>query len=588
VTFIWSLTPAPPKYEFSGKKDALMLEKITRKQPALMKALKHIIFPLLFYFFMFCLLTYPLILKFFTHFFTDTGDGLQSIWNLWWVDLAVRRPDLYPTIWQTNLLYWPYGTTLYGQTLNPFNGFLAVFLLKFLSLTVTFNTITIFGFVMGGMSMYWLSHYLTKSFWGSIIAGFIFTFSNYHFSNVNGRLQLVSLEWIPLFVLCWYSLIIKPRTAKAAGAAIVLFMVLLCDYYYFFYCVLIVIIIIIWYAIIKKDLWFLIRREHFLSMATFTVMVLLLVTPIVGPLIYSNIRDPLVGSHDPTIYSLDLLALFIPGGHWMFNQWTRFYWSKLPGNIHESSVFLGLSVYVLLGYAWINRKIQDLATKQLIYLWFIIIGFFFVMALGPEFQVGGKVIWDKAMPYTLLVNILPPLKLSGVPVRMVVMVILGASVLSALGLRELFRQFSRNIIFIIALLGVLLFETLPAPLPATKVDVPGYVTALAALPNDGGVVDLVTKNPSYALYYQTIHSKPLVFGYISRVPTSVTNQDYLITQAIKKQKYGILWDTYHIRYIVTQDALQFQVSQPYISVNLIYDQNNIRIYRLGCVCEPNK
>jgi len=168
-----------------------MLEKIICKQSALMKALKYVIIPMLFYFLMFCLLTYPLILKFFTHFFTDAGDGLQSVWNLWWVDLAVRRPDLYPTIWQTPLLHWPSGTSLLGQTLNPFNGFWAVFLLKFMSLTVAFNTITIFGFVMGGVTMYWLSHYLTRSFWGSLIAGFIFTFSNYHFSHVNGHLQLV-------------------------------------------------------------------------------------------------------------------------------------------------------------------------------------------------------------------------------------------------------------------------------------------------------------------------------------------------------------------------------------------------------------
>ena len=102
-----------------------------------MKALKHVIFPLLFYFLFYCLLTYPLILKFFTHFFTSSGDGLQNVWNIWWVNLVVRKPDLFPTIWQTNLLHWPYGTTLYGQTLNPFNGFLAVFLLKFLSLTAT-------------------------------------------------------------------------------------------------------------------------------------------------------------------------------------------------------------------------------------------------------------------------------------------------------------------------------------------------------------------------------------------------------------------------------------------------------------------
>ena len=565
-----------------------MLEKITRKQPSLKEALKQVIFPLLFYFLMFCLLTYPVILKFSTHFFTDTRDGLQSIWNLWWVDLAVRRPDLYPTIWQTNLLHWPYGTSLYGQTLNPFNGFLAVFLLKFLSLTVTFNTITIFGFVMGGLSMYWLSYYLTRSFWGSMVAGFIFTFSNYHFSHVNGHLQLVSLEWIPLFILCWYSLIIKPHAAKAAGAAIVLWMVLLCDYYYFFYCVLTAILIVFWYAIIQKNIWFIFRKEHLLPIITFTAIVLLLISPIVGPLILSNIRDPLIGSHDPTIYSLDLLALFIPGGHWLFNQWTRFYWSKLPGNTTESSVFLGLSVYVLLGYVWIKRKTQDLASKQLIYLWFIIIGFFFFLALGPALEVGGKVIWDKAMPYTLLVKIFPPLNLSGVPVRMVAMVILGASVLSAIGLRELFRQFSRNKIFSIVLLSVLLFETLPAPIPATRINVPDYVTALAVLPNNGGVVDLVTKNLSLPLYYQTIHGKPITFGYVSRVPTSVNDEDNTLTQAIKKQNYSELWGTYHIRYIVTHDALQDQVTQPDISIEMVYDQNNIRIYRLGCVCEINK
>ena len=107
-----------------------------------------------------------------------------------------------------------------------------------LSLTATYNTITIFAFVMGGMTMYWLAYYLTRSFWGSIIAGFIFTFSNYHFMHAQGHLQLVSLEWIPLFILCWYSLITKPHTAKAVGAAIVLWMVLLCDNYYFFYCCL--------------------------------------------------------------------------------------------------------------------------------------------------------------------------------------------------------------------------------------------------------------------------------------------------------------------------------------------------------------
>jgi hypothetical protein len=566
----------------------MMLKKIYRKRPFFWNTLKHGLIPLLFYFVVFCLLTYPLILKFFTHFFADDLDGLQNVWNLWWVNSVVLHPNLYPSIWQTNMLHWPYGTTLIGQTLNPFNGFLAVFLLRFLSITATYNAITIFAFVMGGLTMYWLSYLLTKSFWGSIIAGFIFTFSDYHFMHAHGHLQLVSLEWIPLFILCWYLLITKPRTVTAIGAAIVLWMVILCDYYYFFYCVLIAILILLWYAIINKNIRFIVRKDYIVPLASFVVIVLLLISPIIGTLLISNYRDPLISPHDPVSYSLDLLALIIPGGGWLFHQWTQFYWSKLPGGISESSVCLGLSVFVLLGYVWIKRTALELVIKQQIYLWFMAIGFFFVLALGPALHIAGRVIWNKGMPYTLLVDVLPFLKLSGLPVRMTVMIILGASILSAIGLRELFRQFPQKWLFTFGLLGILLFEALPTPLAATRIEVPEYVTTLAGLPNDGGVVDMVTTGISLPLFYQTIHRKPLVLGYISRVPTSVNEKDVMLVETIRNRDYGKLWDTYHIRYIITHDTIQAQDVQPYMSIKTVYDRNSIRIYRIGCECEDLK
>jgi hypothetical protein len=559
--------------------------RINHKHPNLLKILKHGLFPLFFYFLMFCLLTFPLIFKFNTYFFADTGDGLQNIWNLWWVNLVVHWPNKYPSIWQTTLLHWPFGTTLVGQTLNPFNGFLAVPLRMFLSLTATHNVIFIFSFVMGGMTMYWLAQILTRSFWGSIIAGFTFTFSSYHFMHAQGHLQLVSLEWVPLFVLCWYSLITRPRTITAVGSAIVLWMVLLCDNYYFFYSVLIGILIVVWFAIINRNVGFIVKKEHFIPLATFMVIALLLITPIVGPLLISNYRDPLLGSHNPYLYSLDLLSIILPGGHWFFNQWTQFFWSKLPGNINESSVYLGLSTFIVMGYVWVKRKTEEFAAKQQIYLWSAITGFFFILSLGPALQIGGKIIWDKIMPYTILVKILPPLQLSGMPVRMTVMVILGASILTAFGFRAIFRQFPKKKIFTFALLGILLFETLPKPLPATMIEVPDYITALAHLPNDGGVVDLVTQSASLELYYQTIHGKPIAFGYVSRLPTSVNVKDSLLSEAIGKRDYGKLWDTYHIRYIITHDTLLAQSSEPEISVEIIYDRNDIKIYRIGCTCE---
>ena len=62
------------------------------------------------------------------------------------------------------------------------------------------------------------------------------------------------------------------------------------------------------------------------------------------------------GAHPPKEFSLDLLAPVIPGGHWRFADLTQPFWSRLPGNIHESSVHVGVSVIGLAGYTWIRRR----------------------------------------------------------------------------------------------------------------------------------------------------------------------------------------------------------------------------------------
>jgi hypothetical protein len=319
------------------------------------------------------------------------------------------------------------------------------------------------------------------------------------------------------------------------------------------------------------------------------VTALLLIGPMVGALLVSNYRDPLLGSHNPVNYSMDLLGLFILEGHWYFNQWTQFYWSKIQGGGPTgNSVYLGIPVFVILGYVWIKRKTLEPNIRQQIYLWFITIGFFFLMALGPTLQVWGKNVWSGAMPYSIMTRVLPFLDLSGVPIRMNMMVAFGASVLCAIGFGELFRQFPKKIIFTLILLAVLVFEIVPKPLTATRIEVPDYVTALSRFPNDGGVLDQVTTNHFLPLYYQTIHGKPIPGGYVSRLTTSVSDAEYAENIAIKNQDYGALWDKYHIRYIVTGHTLQPQAAEPYITIDPVYDQNGIRIYRIGCVCEANK
>ena len=87
-------------------------------------------------------------------------------------------------------------------------------------------------------------------------------------------------------------------------------------------------------------------------------MVIAVVTcgPLLLSLVLLNQRDPLNGAHSSADFSLDLGALIIPGGHWRFAGLTELYWGSLPGNIHESSVDLGLSVIALIGYVWLKRR----------------------------------------------------------------------------------------------------------------------------------------------------------------------------------------------------------------------------------------
>jgi len=543
---------------------------------------KHGAAPAFFYFFLFCILTFPLIHDFSTHFFTDDGDGFMNIWNLWWVNTAVSQPSSQPSIWHTDMLHYPFGVTLLGQTLNPFNGLLAVPLLRVVSLVQAHNVIVLFSFVMSGITAYWLAYYLTKSFWGSLLAGYIFTFSSYHFAHYYGHLNLISMEWIPLFVLCWYVLITRPGILMALASALTLWLVLLCDYYYFFYCVLTGVLIMLWYMATKRDFRLFFKREYLTSLSVFVAASLLLVGPIIFPLMYLMRTDPLLDAHNPTSFALDLLALFVPGESWRFGSLTEGYWSKLPVGISEASVYIGFGVLILLGYLWTKRKNVETTDQNSVSLWYFMAGFFFLMALGPVLRVNGNVIYEGLMPYTLLEKILPFLRLSGVPARMVVMVILSTAVLGAMAVALLLKA-PRRKVFAALIIALLVFESLPTSLPATPTAMPDYVNPLADLPDDGGVLDEAAPTKYFQVYYQTGYRKPLVFGYVARTPTSVVEKETELRRAINRGNYTALWDTYHIRYIVTKDLIEYD--NPFVSVNLVYQDGNVNIYRLECKCD---
>jgi len=110
--------------------------------------------------------------------------------------------------------------------------------------------------------------------------------------------------------------------------------------------------------------------------------------------------------------------------------------------------------------------------------------------------------------------------------------------------------------------------------------------ALANLPNDGGVLDLTTPTRYIQLYYQTMYRKPLVFGYVSRLPLSLAEKESGLMRAVNRKDYVKLWDMYQVRYIVTGEIIE--ETSPYVLIGLVYQDDSVNIYRLECTCEDQK
>lgn len=548
-------------------------------------AIRNVLIPLAFYLFAYFVLTFPAITHFSTDFFMDAGDGLKTTWDVWWVGHAVKSGT---NPWFTRLLHYPLGTTLIADTLTPFNGFTGVVFGKVMTLVQTVNALIIFAFVVGGLIAFWLSLEITGEYYGSLLCGYLFSFSQYHFAHTEGHLQLVTLEWLPLFLLAFWRLLARPSVARGVAAACSLFLVIFSDYYYFLYSVLAGAILLGWYLIAHRSERPWRQRSVLLGLGAFVVVSSVLCGPQLFALLRQSLTDPLAGAHDPTEWSLDLLAPFIPGGHWRFAEWTRWYWHRLPGNIHESSVAWGLSVTALVVVAWASR----LARRTWLGIWFILLAFFGVMALGPNLRILGRRLDGIPGPYAALEWIVPPLKLSGCPVRMSVMTSLSVALIAGFGFAILWRRagWTRGLAILLAAGAV--FETWPREITLTPNVVPPYVGEMRSLSKDFALFDVDEAfGASKALFYQTVHGIPMVHGYIARFPESVLERDTDIDTRAELGQWQLLCERYGIRYLVF--GSDRSANQPLATARILQGPDGaLRFYDVGrlwsCSANPEK
>lgn len=519
------------------------LPETNETQPLTQRLLWMLLLPSGFYLAAFALLTHPAIWRFSTHYFADRHDGLLNVWRMWWVREALFR--LRESPWYTTYIHHPYGLTLLGDDLAPLHGVFASLVSPWLTLVEAHNAVVVLAFVTSGLFTFLLCYHFTRAWGPSLWGGYLFTFSQYHFAHAEGHLSLVSMQWLPLFALTWSAFLRTGRTAAAVGAALSLSLAVYCNYYYFVYCLFLLALLTAWHAIRRREVLFLLRQPFLRPLGVFALTAAATVGPLAIAFLRANAADPFVGTQDRSQFSLDLLASLVPGGHWRFAEMTRAYWSALPGNIQESSVSVGFAVAVLCVYAWMHRRAFPDPDAR---FWFVPLVLFLVLALGPSLRVWGRPV-SLPLPHLWLEVVVPPLRLSSSPVRMIVLCVLSASVVVAAALQQLWRAGGRGRALAAVLVGIAVFETLPRPLPLTRVDVPAYARALAAVPGPGAVLDTFTL-PNLAAYLQTIHRRPLVFGRVSRVPASVARKDAELQVLVEQGEYSRLFSEYGVRFVV--------------------------------------
>ena len=551
--------------------------------------------PAALYFAIFFLLNPHLLGAFSTHYFFGGADGYQNIWNLWWVNKALTELGAQP--WFTTFLHYPAGTTLIGHTLNPFNGLIAIPLLSFLTMVQSYNAIVVFSFVSGGVTAFLLCRAMTGAYAGSLVGGAVFTFSSFHYMHADGHLQLTALEWLPLFMLCWIRFCERPAIGHGVTAALVLWLVALCDLYYFAYCVFAGALFYLWQGRALGDVLFLLRPATVRATLGFLIPATVTSGVLVAALVYQHATDPLTGTHSPRDLSMDLLSPLVWGYYWRFRDWVQPLWFPLAKHVTEASVYVGLSVLALSIYAW--RQRARVPVKYLGF-WMIVALFFGVMSLGPNLRIGGIELTlgprvsimghDDVnllvLPYAVLWLLFPPWRLAGVPVRMMIMVQLVAALMAAGGVQALMSStWKWKRAALAAVLAWVLFDYLPVPTRVTNPAMPSYVAALRDLPA-GAVLDLASNGP-LALYYQTVHEKPIALGYISRTPTSVDADDQALAAMILRGDWDRLAAERHFTYVVKRErAAEVMVrglnGAPLPDIDetrRIYSDDGVSIYR---------
>lgn len=490
------------------------------------------------------LLTWPLVLNLHS---TPGGDAYVFTQSFWWYKKAFSS---FANPFYTNYIFYPRGVNLAFQS-GAFGDFLLTFPATFLAgPTVGVNIALLVTFILAAWFTFLLAHRLTGDLPASLVAAYVYAFSPFHFLHGGGHLNISSIHCLPAVLYALYRTFTDRTWRWAIITGIFGGITLMTDQFH---------TILVAAAGSMAVLWCMVNLRLLgmeLRQVCGRLLVMLAVALLVAlPYLHATVqfmkqsagalRRGIFENGGANMFSGDLLAFILPPpGHPLFGK-------LFPGGhqaLENPQQYLGWSVMALALAALIlcwrtNRLVRILGAIALCT---------FIISLGTTLHVGGQWEWnDKILklPYYYLAQA-PLFRDIRTPGRFQAATGFALALLAAYGvarLRHRFGETGRSAQYRLALYGLLallVVEYLPPRLNfATVAESP----ALRSMSADNSIRAVLwlplsrhssfakngPESPGRAMYYQTMHEKPILNGLMTRVSDEQLDfNDFLLDRIV--------------------------------------------------------
>jgi hypothetical protein len=453
------------------------------------------------------IVTYPLVFQLTSH-IPACCDTWLYYWYMWWTKKALL--GLHFDQFYTDFIYYPIGAKLTFEGL--YNSIVGAALWPILGGVLSFNLLFLSTYVLGALGVYLLVLRLTGDWKAGIVAGVIFVFSPIRnqylmFTNIS------TIQWIPFLALWFIKMMDEPTIKKALVTAFFFLLVVLSSGYFAISSIFMLAVIFLWN--VRKTL----NKDFAQAFSVFLVASLALVLPFVYPSLRESLSDDpmLRNSYLTPNFSADLISFVVPASGNPLHAEYRHIYHLFKTNITEWDSYLGIFTIALMSLGVFKFEVKKTG------LWIVMFFLFVTISLGPHLQILGKQFDDIQLPFYYLQE-LPVIESMRSPKRFLVTAMLAASVLASFGAHYLLSRKVANhwpsLVLMMGLVGLIMTDYWgwPRSLFTSDVSYSPFFEEIALEENNIVILHIPIANivNTQPLYYQTIHGKKMIGGYVER------------------------------------------------------------------------